>query len=63
MKERYMAQNERISLRKRAIIETTYDELKNICQISHTAQIMGELLFKYNRRTDSIYFSAKEALH
>lgn len=36
MKERYMAQNNRIILRKRAIIETINDELKNISQIEHT---------------------------
>ncbi|WP_291529430.1 transposase [Bacteroides sp. UBA939] len=36
MKERYMTQNDRIILRKRAIIETINDELKNICQIEHT---------------------------
>jgi len=36
MKKRYMTQNDRIILRKRAIIETTNDELKNICQIEHT---------------------------
>lgn len=31
-----MALNDRIILRKRAIIETINDELKNICQIEHT---------------------------
>lgn len=36
MKERYMMQNDRIILRKRAIIETVNDELKNIYQIEHT---------------------------
>lgn len=36
MKGRYMTQNDRIILRKRAIIETINDEIKNICQIEHT---------------------------
>lgn len=36
MKDRYMTNNDRIILRKRAIIETINDELKNICQIEHT---------------------------
>lgn len=36
MQQRYMTANDRIILRKRAIIETVNDELKNICQIEHT---------------------------
>ncbi|KAA6308065.1 hypothetical protein EZS27_040261, partial [termite gut metagenome] len=36
MKERYMTLNDRIILRKRAIIESINDELKNICQIEHS---------------------------
>lgn len=36
MKERYRTLNDRIILRKRAIIETINDELKNSCQIEHT---------------------------
>lgn len=36
MKERYMTLNDKIILRKRAIIESINDELKNICQIEHT---------------------------
>lgn len=36
MNERYITKNERIILRKRAIIETNNDELKNRCQIEHT---------------------------
>lgn len=36
MKQGYMTTNDRIILRKRALIETINDELKNICQIEHT---------------------------
>lgn len=36
MKDRYMTLNDRIILRKRAIIESINDELKNICLIEHT---------------------------
>ena len=36
MKESYMTANDRIILRKRALIESVNDELKNICQIEHT---------------------------
>ena len=36
MKDRYITMNDRIILRKRALIETINDELKNICQVEHT---------------------------
>ena len=36
MKDRYMTNNDRIILRKRSIIESVNDELKNICQIEHS---------------------------
>jgi len=36
MKGKVMSLYDRLMLRKRAIIETVNDELKNICQISHT---------------------------
>ncbi|KAA6327609.1 hypothetical protein EZS27_023418 [termite gut metagenome] len=36
MKERYRTLNDRIILRKRAIIESINDELKNSCQIEHS---------------------------
>lgn len=36
MKKKALSNTEKILLRKRAIIETVNDELKNICQIEHT---------------------------
>ena len=36
MKNTLMNINDKILLRKRALIETINDELKNICQIEHT---------------------------
>ena len=36
MKNSLMQISDKILLRKRAIIETVVDELKNICQIEHT---------------------------
>ena len=36
MKNRLMSLTDRILLRKRAIIESVNDQLKNICQIQHT---------------------------
>ena len=36
MKKKPLSSSEKILLRKRAIIETVNDELKNICQIEHT---------------------------
>ena len=36
MKNKPLSNHEKVLLRKRAIIETVNDELKNICQIEHT---------------------------
>lgn len=36
MKEKALSNEEKLLLRKRAVIETVNDELKNICQIEHT---------------------------
>ncbi|MEM6643351.1 MAG: transposase, partial [Bacteroidota bacterium] len=36
MKKQNLSQADKILLRKRAIIESVYDELKNICKIQHT---------------------------
>ena len=36
MKNVNLSQSDKILLRKRAIIESVYDELKNICKIQHT---------------------------
>ncbi len=36
MKPKPLSDSEKILLRKRAIIETVNDELKNICQVEHT---------------------------
>ena len=36
MKNRLMSMRDRILLRKRSVIETINDELKNICQIEHS---------------------------
>ena len=36
MKNSLMLTSDKIMLRKRALVETVFDELKNICQIEHT---------------------------
>ena len=36
MKNALMLQHEKIMLRKKALIETVNDQLKNVCQIEHT---------------------------
>jgi hypothetical protein len=36
MKNRLMSMHDRIMLRKRSIIETINDQLKNICEIEHS---------------------------
>ena len=46
MKEKALSNEEKILLRKRSVIETVNDELKNICQVEHTRHrsISGFLL-------------------
>ncbi len=46
MKQKALSNEERILLRKRSVIETVNDELKNICQVEHTRHrsISGFLL-------------------
>lgn len=46
MKERTLSNEEKLLLRKRSVIETVNDELKNICQLEHTKHrsISGFLL-------------------
>ncbi len=36
MKEKALSNEEKLLLRKRSVIETVNDELKNICQVEHT---------------------------
>ena len=36
MKNSLMLLNDKIMLRKRALVETVNDQLKNICQVEHT---------------------------
>ena len=36
MKQKALSNEEKLLLRKRSVIETVNDELKNICQIEHT---------------------------
>lgn len=46
MKEKALSNEEKLLLRKRSVIETVHDELKNICQLEHTRHrsISGFLL-------------------
>jgi predicted choloylglycine hydrolase len=46
MKSKALSNEERLLLRKRSVIETVNDELKNICQLEHTRHrsISGFLL-------------------
>jgi hypothetical protein len=46
MKTKALSNEEKILLRKRSVIETVNDELKNICQVEHTRHrsISGFLL-------------------
>lgn len=45
MKNQFISLRDKILLRKRAVIESVYDELKNLCQIEHTRhRSMGNFL-------------------
>lgn len=46
MKKKALSNEEKLLLRKRSVIETVNDELKNICQVEHTRHrsISGFLL-------------------
>ncbi len=52
MKEALMSVSDRILLRKRAIIETVNDELKNIAQVEHSK----------HRRFDNLIVNLLEAI-
>ena len=45
MKNSLMHMSDKILLRKRALVETVVDELKNICQIEHTRHRSPEGFF------------------
>jgi hypothetical protein len=56
MKGGELALQERLMLRKRAVIESVNDELKNICRIdrTYTAQMFYKLYYKPNCGTVGI---------
>ena len=49
MKQKALSNEEKLLLRKRSVIETVNDELKNICQVEHTRHrsIAGFILNKH----------------
>jgi hypothetical protein len=67
MKNILMTMSDKILLRKRAVIETVNDELKNICQIEHsryrsfgnflTNLISGLIVYSFLAKKPSIKFS------
>ena len=63
MKNRLILLWDKLLLRKRAIVETVIDQLKNISQIEHSRHRgRDQLLHRYCRRTDCIYLSRKTAV-
>lgn len=72
MKNKLMLLKDKILLRKRSIIETINDELKNICQIEHTRHrsfanyltnlISGLIAYSYFPKKPSLRFNDSEAL-
>lgn len=61
MKQRLLGRFDRIMLRKRALIETINDQLKNICQIEHTRHRSGAN-FLVNVIAAMIAYTYKEKL-
>ena len=64
MKQRLMPIEDRLLLRKRAVIETIIDQLKNISQIEHSrASFASQLLCQHPLWIDCLLPSTKEARH
>ena len=69
MKNQFMPLFDKILLRKRAIIETVNDELKNICQIEHSRHrsfsnflvnlVSGLIAYMYKPKKPSLNISIK----
>jgi hypothetical protein len=64
MKEQALSNEERILLRKRSVIETVNDELKNMCQIEHTRHrsVNGFLLNVIAALTAYSFFPKKPSI-
>lgn len=62
MKNKLVPLMDKILLRKRSIIETVNDQLKNISQIEHTSSKHLEFLCKCDRRIDCLHIQRKEAV-
>ena len=65
MKNKLMPLVDKILLRKRALIETINDELKNMCQIEHTRHrsIANFMVNLISGLTAYTYFPKKPSLH
>lgn len=65
MKPKPLSDSEKILLRKRAIIETVNDELKNICQLEHTRHrsVNNFLLNILGALTAYSFFPKKPSIH
>jgi len=64
MKQRNLTETEQILLRKRAVIESVNDELKNICKLQHTRHrsVNGFLFNIMSALAAYSFFLSKEAL-
>ncbi len=64
MKNVLMEMRDKILLRKRSVIETVNDELKNMCQIEHSRhRSFGNFITNLISGPHSIYFFSKKAFH
>lgn len=64
MKSKALSNEEKLLLRKRSVIETVNDELKNICQVEHTRHhsISGFLLNIMSTIADYSFFPKKPSI-
>jgi len=61
MKNKLMSFRDKILLRKRSVIETINDELKNICYIEHSHHRSRQLYHQFVICPGSVRFLSKEA--
>ncbi len=63
MKGQTLSNSEKVLLRKRSLIETVNDELKNICQIEHSRhRSIANFFCKFNFRNNFIFLFFKKAI-
>jgi hypothetical protein len=72
MKNKFLAFADKVLLRKRAIIESVFDQLKNISQIEHTRHrsfwnfpvnlVAGLIAYTWREKKPSLNYNVKELM-